>query len=232
MPRAKKFLHRSMLLASRPRSLSASARELGELDREEPVAVERVVLERVDVLICAFFRSASLKSSVLTMRMPFVLQVGDVGLERGRVHGHQDVHRIARRVDVAWTRIDLEAARRPGSVPAGARISAGKSGKVARSLPNRAAVLVNWLPVICMPSPESPQKRMTAWSSCCFTRAPSTGASVVATSSLYSGAVCSSFHRIWRCDGRLVAALLRICCDLLSKPPALERRVHRRSDST
>ena len=52
----------------------------------------------------------------------------------------------------------------PGSVPAGARISAGKSGKVARSLPNRAAVLVNWLPVICMPSPESPQKRMTACS--------------------------------------------------------------------
>ena len=51
----------------------------------------------------------------------------------------------------------------PGRVPAGARISAGKSGKVARSLPKRAAVLVNWLPVICMPSPESPQKRMTAW---------------------------------------------------------------------
>src|SRR5437773_8466936 len=52
----------------------------------------------------------------------------------------------------------------PGRVPAGARISAGKSGKVARSLPNRAAVFVNWLPVICMPSPESPQNRTTAWS--------------------------------------------------------------------
>ena len=50
----------------------------------------------------------------------------------------------------------------PGRVPAGARISAGKSGKVARSFPKTAAVLVNWLPVICMPSPESPQKRMTA----------------------------------------------------------------------
>src|SRR5882724_7084027 len=32
------------------------------------------------------------------------------------------------------------------------------------SLPYRATVFVNWLPVICMPSPESPAKRMTAWS--------------------------------------------------------------------
>src|SRR5580692_130037 len=62
--------------------------------------------------------------------------------------------------DEKWTWNPLT----PGSVPAGARISAGKSGKVARSFPKRAAVLVNWLPVICIPSPESPQKRMTAFS--------------------------------------------------------------------
>jgi hypothetical protein len=49
----------------------------------------------------------------------------------------------------------------PNVVPAGARISAGKSGKVARSLPSTAAVLVNCEPVICMPSPESPEKRIT-----------------------------------------------------------------------
>src|SRR5215472_16929285 len=30
------------------------------------------------------------------------------------------------------------------------------------SFPYSATVLVNWLPVICMPSPESPAKRMTA----------------------------------------------------------------------
>src|SRR5215469_10661112 len=30
------------------------------------------------------------------------------------------------------------------------------------SLPYSATVLVNWLPVICMPSPESPAKRITA----------------------------------------------------------------------
>src|ERR1700730_12640417 len=32
------------------------------------------------------------------------------------------------------------------------------------SLPYRATVFVNWLPVICMPSPESPAKRITALS--------------------------------------------------------------------
>ena len=49
----------------------------------------------------------------------------------------------------------------PGSVPAGARISAGKSGNVAMSLPISAVVRVNWSPVSCIPSPESPANRMT-----------------------------------------------------------------------
>ena len=52
----------------------------------------------------------------------------------------------------------------PWTVPAGARISAGKSGKVARSFPRIAVALVNRSPVNCMPSPESPAKRMTTWS--------------------------------------------------------------------
>src|SRR5438445_12396816 len=50
----------------------------------------------------------------------------------------------------------------PGNVPAGARISAGKSGSVLTSLPNAAETLVNWVPTSCMPSPESPQNRITA----------------------------------------------------------------------
>ena len=48
----------------------------------------------------------------------------------------------------------------PASVPAGARISAGKLGSVARSLPITAVASVNRPPVSCMPSPESPAKRM------------------------------------------------------------------------
>ncbi len=53
----------------------------------------------------------------------------------------------------------------PGSEPAGARISAGKSGSVLMSLPKTAEVRVNWVPVSCMPSPESPANRMVTRSS-------------------------------------------------------------------
>ena len=52
-------------------------------------------------------------------------------------------------------------AETPNRVPCGARISAGKSGNVARSLPARAVERVNCPPVSCMPSPLSPAKRTT-----------------------------------------------------------------------
>ena len=52
-------------------------------------------------------------------------------------------------------------AETPCGVPAGARISAGKSGSVARSLPTTAVASVKRLPVSCIPSPESPAKRTT-----------------------------------------------------------------------
>src|SRR5437868_7985163 len=50
-------------------------------------------------------------------------------------------------------------------VPAGARISAGKFGRVARSFPKAALTSVNRSPASCMPSPESPANRMTTRSS-------------------------------------------------------------------
>src|SRR4051794_17351021 len=54
----------------------------------------------------------------------------------------------------------------PGREPAGARISAGKSGSVEMSLPTSAVSLVKRPPVSCMPSPESPAKRIVTCSSC------------------------------------------------------------------
>ena len=56
-------------------------------------------------------------------------------------------------------------AETPCGVPAGARISAGKSGSVARSLPTTAVASVKRLPVSCIPSPESPANRTTTRSS-------------------------------------------------------------------
>src|ERR1043165_5926186 len=59
-------------------------------------------------------------------------------------------------VDEKWTWKPLT----PASVPAGARISAGKSGNVLISLPTSAEVSVNCVPASCIPSPESPANRM------------------------------------------------------------------------
>src|SRR5205807_3127875 len=68
-------------------------------------------------------------------------------------------------VRMSWSEMWTWKADTHASVPAGARISAGKSGSVDRSLPNRALTAVNRSPVSCMPSPESPAKRMTTRSS-------------------------------------------------------------------
>ena len=68
-------------------------------------------------------------------------------------------------VRMSWSEMWTWKAETPARVPAGARISAGKSGRVAVSLPNRELTEVNWVPVSCMPSPESPAKRITTRSS-------------------------------------------------------------------
>ena len=68
-------------------------------------------------------------------------------------------------VSTSWSAKCSWKLETPGSVPWGARISAGKFGSVDRSLPSSAASLVNRSPVSCIPSPESPAKRMTTRSS-------------------------------------------------------------------
>ncbi len=68
-------------------------------------------------------------------------------------------------VRMSWSEMWTWKADTPARVPAGARISAGKSGRVAVSFPNAELTDVNWVPVSCIPSPESPAKRMTTRSS-------------------------------------------------------------------
>jgi hypothetical protein len=62
-------------------------------------------------------------------------------------------------VRMSWSAKWIWNAETPASVPAGARISAGKLGSVAKSLPCWAVAAMNRLPASCMPSPESPAKR-------------------------------------------------------------------------
>src|SRR5499427_10829613 len=64
-------------------------------------------------------------------------------------------------VTMSWSEMWTWNDDTPAIVPAGARISAGKFGRVARSLPKMALASVKRSPAICMPSPESPAKRMT-----------------------------------------------------------------------
>ena len=59
---------------------------------------------------CALRRSLSVKASLLTIRMPLGFRSLDVDLQRGWIHGHQDVHGVAWREHVAGGKLDLEAA--------------------------------------------------------------------------------------------------------------------------
>ena len=69
-------------------------------------------------------------------------------------------------VRMSWSEKWIWKPETPGSDPAGARISAGKSGSVERSFPSSAVSLAKRPPVSCMPSPESPANRMITCSSC------------------------------------------------------------------
>ena len=105
-----------------------------------------------------------MKASVLTIRAPpggrsprFVLSAA--GFMATRTSGSSPGVWMSFDEKLIWKPLT------PGSEPAGARISAGKSGSVLMSLPKTAAVRVNCVPVSCMPSPESPAKRIVTRSS-------------------------------------------------------------------
>ena len=108
MPSAKKFLQRSMRLGVEAQLLERRARQLGELDREQAVAVERVVLERVDLEL-RLLEVGRLEVVRVDDEDAVRPQVGEVRLQRGRVHRDEDVGRVAGRVDVARREVELEA---------------------------------------------------------------------------------------------------------------------------
>src|SRR5689334_21034792 len=68
-------------------------------------------------------------------------------------------------VTMSWSEMCTWNDDTPAIVPAGARISAGKFGSVAKSLPKAAESSVNLSPTSCIPSPESPANLMTTRSS-------------------------------------------------------------------
>src|SRR4051812_20530796 len=83
------------------------------------------------------------------------LTLSAAGFIATRTFGWPPGVRISREAKWIWK------AETPARVPAGALISAGKSGSVTRSFPIRAVTAANRFPASWMPSPESPANRTT-----------------------------------------------------------------------
>ncbi len=164
-PRAKKFFVRSFCfeVMSSPSSARSLRVEMGT--SKTVYCLSEPSLSGFDAY-AALFRFCCVKASLLTMSAP---PAGSSPTLVFRAAGF-----IATRTSGAspgvWMSVDEKLSWKPdtpGREPAGARISAGKSGSVEMSLPKTAAVRVNWLPVSCIPSPESPANRIVTRSSCC-----------------------------------------------------------------
>ncbi len=107
------------------------AGELGQVHREETVALEGVVLEGAHLHL-RLLEVDLLEVVDVDDEDPAALEVGQVGLEGRRVHCDQDVHGVARRENVLGPEVDLEA-RHPRQRPRGGadlRRKIGEGGQV------------------------------------------------------------------------------------------------------
>lgn len=89
-------------------------------------------------------------------------QVADIGLQRSGIHRDEDVGPVAGGQDVVVGDLNLE--RRDTGQSACGRADLGRVVRLGRQVVASAASEVNRSPVSCMPSPESPAKRMTTCS--------------------------------------------------------------------
>ena len=142
MPRAKKFLQRSMLLASRPRSRSAARVSLVSSTWNSRYP-SRVWSSSGLVLHCAFLRSVSLKSSRLTMRIPPVFRSAMLVLSAAGFMATRTSTAVPGREDVAGGEVDLEAADPGKSSRRGADLGreVGESGQIVAEKGRRAREL-------------------------------------------------------------------------------------------
>jgi len=133
--------------------------ELGDVEAEHLILRERIIVERVP-RVSGLAQIALVERRRIHDDRAADSQIAQLDGEGGGIHRDEHVDRVAGGHHVGAAEMDLEcrdAERRAGR----ARISAGKSGNVEKSLPASAVSSVNWLPVTCIPSPESPANRMT-----------------------------------------------------------------------
>ena len=152
----------------------------------------------------AFLMLRSSKASSLTITVPPASRRGS-SLRRAAGFMATSTLGASPGVVMSWSEMWTWKAETPASVPAGALISAGKSGNVARSFPNIALALVKRSPVSCIPSPESPAKRM-------MTRASRSGfGDALVRSAVSDNAVHPPVRR----------AIAATCCCMATLSPAL-----------
>ena len=170
------FRDLSMALLSMPESFSASLVKLVSAtgttctDSGKPSSVNGL-----SVVYRAFLRSASVNESVSTITTASFLNKASASLKVAPCLLNFEPR--AQTLSAAAFIATITSALSPGvntplptltwkpltppNVPCGARISAGKSGRVLISLPRMAESDENNPPVNCIPSPESPQNRTT-----------------------------------------------------------------------
>ena len=95
------------LLCAEAEAADRTLGELAQLHRHHLVGREAAVLQGVGLAL-GLLEIAITELVGVDDHHAAGLEVGDVGLERGRVHGHQHARRIAWRVDVAAREVDLE----------------------------------------------------------------------------------------------------------------------------
>ena len=158
-PSVHMFLQRRPSFLPRPKGSTASSVR-AEMSNASTSNGARVSSSSGLASYFALSRLRLVNSPVSTITSPPGLSAGKftfsaAGFIATSTSGASPAVLIARLPKLIWNALT------PNSVPCGARISAGKSGKVARSLPASAVDSVNCPPVSCMPSPESPAKRTT-----------------------------------------------------------------------
>ena len=108
------------------------ARELGQLDGKEAIAVERMILQRVH----GHLRLAQIRLAEVVEvddQDAVGLQVGEIHFQRRGIHGDQRVDAVARRVDVVRGEMHLESAD--------ARKRAGRGANFGREVGKRGEIV-------------------------------------------------------------------------------------------
>ena len=147
-----------LVLAGQART-PASASTVIEVsaDRVHVVARQRAVVERAGGV--ADLGQVALGELVGVDDDRGAARAGRAGWPSARPGSSRRARRGRRRASARRGRRSAAGSwRPPAGCPAGARISAGKLGRVDRSLPSAAVSEVNRSPVSCIPSPESPAK--------------------------------------------------------------------------